>query len=174
VANQRVLDLRNFRHFTPERSRSVTACRDRSSVCGDARAETERPVRVITRVAGRQVQHLRSSDLHYPPLRNGNTLYHLVLDRTTLQLSSLDREYVACHQLTYFSRQPAGDKTIRISVQSASDRGQPCADPHTRPLGSRVPARDPRLPHGPHDDQIDSLSQFMGWIFRRRIPLQIF
>ena len=30
------------------------------------------------------------------------------------------------------------------------------------------------FPHGRHDDQIDSVSQALGWIFRRQVPLQIF
>jgi phage terminase large subunit-like protein len=30
------------------------------------------------------------------------------------------------------------------------------------------------FPHGRHDDQVDSLSQFLGWLHERQMPLQIF
>ena len=70
--------------------------------------------------------------------------------------------------------EPEGDKITRMSVQSARIEAGHVLIPQSAPWLGEFQREILAFPHGRYDDQIDSLSQALGWIFRRWIPLQIF
>jgi predicted phage terminase large subunit-like protein len=69
---------------------------------------------------------------------------------------------------------PEGDKITRMSVQSARIEAGHVLIPGCASWLGEFQREILSFPHGRHDDQIDSVSQALGWIFRREIPLQIF
>ena len=69
---------------------------------------------------------------------------------------------------------PEGDKITRMSVQSARIEAGHVLIPGSASWLGEFQREILSFPHGRHDDQIDSVSQALGWIFRRQIPLQIF
>ncbi len=62
---------------------------------------------------------------------------------------------------------PEGDKITRMSAQSAQIEAGRVFLPHNAPWLSDFQAELLQFPHGRHDDQIDSVSQFLAWIKRR-------
>jgi len=69
---------------------------------------------------------------------------------------------------------PEGDKITRMSVQSARIEAGHVLIPQAASWLGEFQREILAFPNGRYDDQIDSLSQALSWIFRRQIPLQIF
>ena len=61
---------------------------------------------------------------------------------------------------------PEGDKTTRMSAQSARIEGKQVHLPRRESWLENFRAELLQFPHGKHDDQVDSLSQFLNWIER--------
>jgi len=62
---------------------------------------------------------------------------------------------------------PEGDKITRMSAQSSKiEAGQVHLPKQASWLGD-LQAELLQFPHGRHDDQVDSISQFLNWIERR-------
>ncbi|MCH7936559.1 MAG: phage terminase large subunit [Proteobacteria bacterium] len=59
---------------------------------------------------------------------------------------------------------PEGDKVIRMSAQSAKIEAGYVYLPKDAPWLQDFQTEILQFPHGRHDDQVDSLSQFLGWV----------
>jgi len=62
---------------------------------------------------------------------------------------------------------PEGDKITRMSAQSAKIEARQVYLPQQAPWLGDLQAELLQFPHGRHDDQVDSISQFLNWIERR-------
>jgi predicted phage terminase large subunit-like protein len=66
------------------------------------------------------------------------------------------------------SIRPTADKVTRLSIQSAKiEAGQVHLPERAAWLGE-FQAEVKQFPLGKHDDQVDSMSQFLGWIEKRQ------
>ena len=63
---------------------------------------------------------------------------------------------------------PEGDKVTRMSAQSAKFEAGQVWLPHSAPWREEFIAELLAFPGGRHDDQVDSVSQFLGWIARQQ------
>jgi predicted phage terminase large subunit-like protein len=70
--------------------------------------------------------------------------------------------------------EPEGDKVTRMSVQSAKIEAGHVLIPEAASWLGEFQKEILSFPNGRHDDQADSVSQALGWIFQRPTPLQIF
>lgn len=68
--------------------------------------------------------------------------------------------------------EPEGDKVTRMSAQSAKLEGGRVLLPERAAWLGDFQTEVLQFPHGRHDDQVDSMSQFLGWI-RKRSALRI-
>lgn len=64
---------------------------------------------------------------------------------------------------------PEGDKLTRMSAQSAKIEAGLVVLPERAAWLQDFQVEVLQFPHGRHDDQVDSMSQFLGWISRRRL-----
>ena len=64
---------------------------------------------------------------------------------------------------------PEGDKLTRMSAQSAKIEAGLVMLPERAAWLQEFQLEVLQFPHGRHDDQVDSMSQFLGWISRRRL-----
>jgi predicted phage terminase large subunit-like protein len=62
---------------------------------------------------------------------------------------------------------PEGDKITRMSSQSAKIEARQVYLPKEAPWLGDLQTELLQFPHGRHDDQVDSISQFLNWIERR-------
>jgi predicted phage terminase large subunit-like protein len=69
---------------------------------------------------------------------------------------------------------PEADKVTRMSVQSAKIEAGHVRIPETAHWLGEFQKEMLTFPYGRFDDQIDSVSQALFWIFQRPVPLQIF
>jgi predicted phage terminase large subunit-like protein len=71
---------------------------------------------------------------------------------------------------------PKGDKVTRMSAQSAKIEGGQVYLPERAPWLKDFLVEMMHFPHGRHDDQVDSVSQFLAWIdqgvVRRVVPVR--
>ncbi len=65
---------------------------------------------------------------------------------------------------------PEGDKVTRMYAQSARIEAGYVVLPERAPWLPDFQAEVLQFPHGRYDDQVDSMSQFLGWVFRPRPP----
>jgi predicted phage terminase large subunit-like protein len=63
---------------------------------------------------------------------------------------------------------PEGDKITRMSAQSAKIEARQVYLPKQAPWLGDLQAELLQFPNGRHDDQVDSISQFLNWICPRR------
>ena len=63
---------------------------------------------------------------------------------------------------------PEGDKVMRMSAQSAKIEAGYVLLPERAPWLQDFRTEILQFPHGRHDDQVDSLSQFLMWITKPR------
>jgi len=68
------------------------------------------------------------------------------------------------------SIKPEGDKITRMSNQSAQIEAGRVLLPESAPWLDEFKAELMAFPNGRFDDQVDSLSQFLGWVSRRQPP----
>lgn len=59
---------------------------------------------------------------------------------------------------------PEGDKVTRMSAQSAKIEAGYVYLPERAPWLQDFQTESLQFPHGRHDDQVDSKSQFLGWV----------
>jgi len=64
--------------------------------------------------------------------------------------------------------EPEGDKVTRMAAQSAKIEAGQVHIPRDAPWLGDFRSEILAFPHGRHDDQVDSLSQFLGWIDQRQ------
>ncbi len=64
--------------------------------------------------------------------------------------------------------QPEGDKVTRMSAQSAKIEAGYVLLPESAAWLQDFQTEILQFPHGRHDDQVDSLSQFLAWVSRPR------
>ncbi len=62
--------------------------------------------------------------------------------------------------------QPEGDKVTRMSAQTAKIEAGYVLLPERAPWLQEFQTEILQFPHGRHDDQVDSLSQFLAWVSR--------
>ncbi len=62
--------------------------------------------------------------------------------------------------------QPEGDKVTRMSAQTAKIEMGKVLLPECAPWLQDFQTEILLFPHGRHDDQVDSLSQFLAWVSR--------
>lgn len=63
---------------------------------------------------------------------------------------------------------PEGDKVTRMSTQSAKIEAGQVLLPETAHWLGDFHTEILQFPNGRHDDQVDSISQFLGWVSRPR------
>ena len=63
---------------------------------------------------------------------------------------------------------PEGDKITRMSTQSAKIEAGQVWLPEKAPWLDEFKTEILQFPKGRHDDQVDSMSQFLGWLDRRK------
>jgi predicted phage terminase large subunit-like protein len=63
---------------------------------------------------------------------------------------------------------PDGDKVMRMSAQSAKIEAGHVVLPQSAPWLDELRREILQFPHGRHDDQVDSISQALGWLDDRR------
>ena len=62
---------------------------------------------------------------------------------------------------------PQGSKTDRMVAQSSKIEAGRVHLPRSAPWRQEFMAEMMAFPHGRHDDQVDSVSQYLGWISKR-------
>ena len=63
---------------------------------------------------------------------------------------------------------PQGDKVAPMSTQTAKIEGGHVYLPRTAPWLEEFRTKILAFPYGKHDDQVDSVSQFLNWVNQRR------
>ena len=71
------------------------------------------------------------------------------------------------------SVKPEGDKITRMSAQSAKIEAGQVWLPEKAPWLDEFKTEILQFPNGRHDDQVDSMSQFLGWLDRRKRGIRI-
>jgi predicted phage terminase large subunit-like protein len=64
--------------------------------------------------------------------------------------------------------EPSGDKVIRMAAQSAKIETKQVYLPKDAPWFGEFRAETLQFSRGKHDDQVDSVSQFLNWAAGRR------
>ncbi len=65
---------------------------------------------------------------------------------------------------------PEGDKVTRMSAQTAKIEAGYVVLPERASWLQDFQTEVLQFPHGRHDDQVDSLSQFLAWVSRPKPP----
>ena len=72
-----------------------------------------------------------------------------------------------------FHVEPVGDKVMRMSAQSATIEAGRVYIPERADWLNEFRTEILQFPNGRHDDQVDSLSQFLNWAERKRARLDV-
>ena len=72
-----------------------------------------------------------------------------------------------------FHVEPLGDKVMRMSAQSATIEAGRVYIPERADCLNEFRTEILQFPNGHHDDQVDSLSQFLNWAERKRARLDV-
>ncbi len=110
--------------------------------------------------------------LEYPELKRmvSNLAAHWAADAVLIEDKSSGTQLIQDlrheHSLHPIAITPVEDKVTRMSAQSAKIEAGRVLVPASAPWLHDFQTEILQFPHGRHDDQIDSVSQFLGWVTR--------